>query len=773
MTKHGQPRKATPSGESLERETQRLYGLLGASTRRRILIKGYEIDVHAVFRRGPLRFTLIIECKEYDPSKAVSDLDMRSFVAKLLAAREAGLADKGVFVTTSTYAKTALATADQHGIQCLTLADLSNQLVDFQPYLGDVTAAFERTDLSKWYIPQTVSELEDYDSLTASGREQALHPDALNYIDQLFSQRHDHRLALLGNFGTGKTSFCLKYRDLLARRALVDASARIPILVDLRDFRSGVDIHQAVTNTLQRVPGLDIDVALCLELQRMGRFFFLLDGLDEMATRVDRAVVNESLRELDRLRVEGNNRYLITCRTHFFQERVVDEFLIDYRTLYLTEWSPRQLHEYLSKRLGSAGDARHRWLTAHPKLAELSRTPLLLDILLAAELPAVGDINIYRLVSGYTDQWISTQSRRRGAVMTPEQRRRFTESLALRLFEADKNALHFSDLYEVAREFSGFRDASRVDHFDADARTCTFLTRDSDGNYGFRHRAFLEYFSASAIATRVEAGDAAALELRELSPEIIEFILDRGVNAKGIDHLQVWSRDFAATVRSLNAVRLLQGFKQTLAHEVQEHYQAFSAEWRDLERLAAGESVTDIDTFWQTYGDRIRVFARRWVAGLSATGVTPDEIAADALMQLWDAARTGRLKLGTALNVDRYLQTVIRRLLVDRLRASKRFMLRSVALADALNMADELQMSPESLFVNKESQERIAAVTEAAIGRLPAPQREVVSLTFEGGLTVDDIAARLGMSPNSVRTIRARALRRLRAELATARLTDR
>src|SRR5262245_23658114 len=113
-------------GSALEREVERIYRLLGAVTRRRVLIKGYEIDVYAEFRRGPLSFIVLVECKDYSPMRSVSDLDMRSFVAKLLAARECGAADKGAFVTSSSYAKTALATADQHGIQCLCLEELQN-----------------------------------------------------------------------------------------------------------------------------------------------------------------------------------------------------------------------------------------------------------------------------------------------------------------------------------------------------------------------------------------------------------------------------------------------------------------------------------------------------------------------------------------------------------------------------------------------------------------------------------------------------------------------
>jgi restriction endonuclease len=236
--------RSSSSGEELEREVERLYALLGATVRRRILIKGYEIDVHAIFSRGPIRFAVIVECKERAISHAVSDIDMRSFVVKLLAARECGAADKGVFVTTSHLAKTALATAELHGIQCLRLSELYNQLADFSGYLNAIITDFKNSTLSQWYVEQTASEIEDYDTLTAVDRASALHSDVVKCVDDILFVQKENRVAVLGNFGTGKTSFCLKYRDLLASRATSDVSARIPILVDLREFRSGLDIHQ-------------------------------------------------------------------------------------------------------------------------------------------------------------------------------------------------------------------------------------------------------------------------------------------------------------------------------------------------------------------------------------------------------------------------------------------------------------------------------------------------------------------------------------------------
>lgn len=60
---------------------------------------------------------------------------------------------------------------------------------------------------------------------------------------------------------------------------------------------------------------------------------------------------------------------------------------------------------------------------------------------------------------------------------------------------------------------------------------------------------------------------------------------------------------------------------------------------------------------------------------------------------------------------------------------------------------------------------RIALI--AALRALPLRQREVIVLRYVAGLSEDEVAASLGISENSVRTHRSRALRHMRTALGT------
>jgi RNA polymerase sigma factor (sigma-70 family) len=665
-------------GEELEREVERIYQLLGGSTQRRVIIKGYEIDIFAKFATGPIQFSVIVECKDYKKEKKVSDQEIRSFVAKLLAARECGKADKGVFVTTSTYTKSALSTATRHNIQCLTLEELYNQLVNFNDYIRSAIEEFSSSDLADWYIEQTGSDIEDYDSLTEQDKKKFLNRSLIQYIDKIFTKGQERRLALLGNFGTGKTCFCFKYCDVLLHRYLDNSSQRIPIIINLRDFRSGIDIHQVITNHLQQLPGIQIDLKLCLELQRMGRFFFLLDGLDEMATKVDRTVINENLREIDRLYSEYNNIYLLTCRTHFFQERIADEFLKDYRVIYLVEWGKSELEEYLKKRFGSQWDKYLEQITSTPNLEELSRTPILLDMIAKSlskiEKDDTYKINSSRLYEAYTNEWIYQQSKRRGAVMSSQQRRKLVENLAVMLFQANRTEIHFSDLYEVAREFSGYGDPTKLDYFDTDVRTCTFITKDSNGNYGYRHRSFMEYFCASRIVNEINIEDIKTLAFKSLPEEIIYFISGMRIKEKGIECLHKWSKQFKNSFLSENAVKILKALGKPLHKEVEEHFGLSRTKFEEsLWKAIVLDDEKAMNEFINVFYNDLRKMVKLSMIHLDFYNYDVDDAVQDLFLRLWTLRDNLKPKdlVSKYPRIKIWLNQIIKNLLIDRYRLSK------------------------------------------------------------------------------------------------------
>src|SRR6185295_8834192 len=100
------------------------------------------------------------------------------------------------------------------------------------------------------------------------------------------------------------------------------------------------------------------------------------------------------------------------------------------------------------------------------------------------------------------------QSRRKGARLSASQRAQFVEELALKLYRENRFSCHHKEFVPMLRQWFEIDDAAQMDYLRSDVQTCTFLTRDSDGNYGFRHSSFLDFFVARALAECINEGSS-------------------------------------------------------------------------------------------------------------------------------------------------------------------------------------------------------------------------------------------------------------------------
>jgi RNA polymerase sigma-70 factor (ECF subfamily) len=138
------------------------------------------------------------------------------------------------------------------------------------------------------------------------------------------------------------------------------------------------------------------------------------------------------------------------------------------------------------------------------------------------------------------------------------------------------------------------------------------------------------------------------------------------------------------------------------------------------------------------------------VLGYALRRVAPDEaadVAADVFLTAWrrfaDVPRGGEARL--------WLYATARRVVANRARSERRrTRLRARLLRET---ADRPQLAPERELVAD------------AFGRLPAADREILSLVAWEGLSADELARVLGCSANAARIRLHRARRRFAAEL--------
>ena len=110
------------------------------------------------------------------------------------------------------------------------------------------------------------------------------------------------------------------------------------------------------------------------------------------------------------------------------------------------------------------------------------------------------------------------------------------------------------------------------------------------------------------------------------------------------------------------------------------------------------------------------------------------------------------------LPFEAFVYTITSRKLADAQRAAMRG---PTPVCDIPDEVDD-SLGPESLAVMRDQ----AASALSLMQRLPVQQREILTLRVAVGLSTEETAAALGMSPGAIRVAQHRALTKLRAMLA-------
>lgn len=165
------------------------------------------------------------------------------------------------------------------------------------------------------------------------------------------------------------------------------------------------------------------------------------------------------------------------------------------------------------------------------------------------------------------------------------------------------------------------------------------------------------------------------------------------------------------------------------------------------DRLAAGDRQAFADLY-----DRLG--PRMFRAALSMTGSTPE--AEDVVQDVFVQLARGRDSLPGIVNLEAYIFTMLHHAVGrrQRRRAVERRAVDRIG-ADRAAAGGLVEQPPPPVDDD----------LAAAVARLPAPQRDVVALKIDGGLTFAEIAAVLGTNINTAAGRYRAALEKLRAAM--------
>ena len=346
-----------------------------------------------------------------------------------------------------------------------------------------------------------------------------------NFLTNFLPNTQRPGCAILGDFGSGKTSLSYSYAAKLAREWVrKPASGFLPIAIKLRYLNDFSNFKSQILSEINDRLATDISTKAFDNILENTRFLFVLDGLDEIATRWDQELLVLNLAQLERFTKQAkNSKFLITCRTHFFRTRIDEEILGGLMRLYLRSWGADELVDYVEKSNPASAETTLNTIKETYNLEELSKTPIFLKMITETIADVRGQVDHAQLYKFYTDKWINEQIDR--SSIEPHDKRALMETIAFQMMSSEKLKIsHDIELPNLIAKHFGVRDFSLNKKLDQDVRTCSFLVRDERGDYYFVHKSYMEYFVGCVIAKDIQAGSVDRLSLRDFGFEVGSFV---------------------------------------------------------------------------------------------------------------------------------------------------------------------------------------------------------------------------------------------------------
>lgn len=529
-------------GRAFERRVGMLFELLGYHVEPNRLIAGRQVDHFLEDRSGPLSRLYIVECK--DQANPVNTAQYDAFRGRLTAARrEISPKLRGILVASVGFVKEAKAQALHEDIELLTISELESSVIDFRQYARDLIRRLAPEPALTHFVPPRI--VREHAAVSES---------AASLVGSWLADSEANQLTLLGDYGTGKTTF-LKHLALdLARRyerEVIEGGARgrVPVFIDLKDYTQALSLKQIILDLLDNHGIRAASYAAFEYVLREGQVLLILDGFDEMASRGNYRVTLRNFRELNRSAL-GRAKIILSCRSHYFTDhRDVQKFLgrsapqeapVFYTDLYreiagrpnflityLQEFDSEQVSTYLESRCGRQACRVRDFISNTYNLEELSRRPVLLDMIvtsadsLGRQTEPVTPAILYRI---YTDIWLSRNDW--STILDVETKRDLLECFAARAIHEADAQLHYSEIPGLIRAWRSGINGLDEEEIDRELRAATFLVRDQGGRYSFSHRSFLEFFYARHLVSSAERGYLEVWATAPFRAEIYRFVQD-------------------------------------------------------------------------------------------------------------------------------------------------------------------------------------------------------------------------------------------------------
>ncbi|MDL1968824.1 MAG: SUMF1/EgtB/PvdO family nonheme iron enzyme [Deltaproteobacteria bacterium] len=365
-----------------------------------------------------------------------------------------------------------------------------------------------------------------------------------DYVLEWLNDSKRKLLAVLGDYGIGKTSFCYKFACDMT------GSAYVPVVVELKTVMTE-GWHKVIQKEV-RSRATDSTQSPVL----------ILDGFDELSLTFDKETVLKEIENLSKTTQEYK-KVILTSRTQFFRSEDEErETLVRkkfhergprsmtyprFERIYVSLFDDEQIRRYLDLCLGKAASEKF-WNETVEKVfdvKDLARRPILIE-LIVNDLDAVQNIEgkvtpgkVYRTI---TERWQEREEQRLPQSIVLQHREEkipknimlFMEELAYWMFTQEKDRLHFNTLKDAINKYFDGETKKRLklslDNLDYQIRNCTLLSRnEAEGYYAFGHRSFIEYFVARKLAREIPKDKAKEIKITDETALFVSELIDPSV----------------------------------------------------------------------------------------------------------------------------------------------------------------------------------------------------------------------------------------------------
>ncbi|MEW6607351.1 MAG: restriction endonuclease [bacterium] len=561
----------TAKGTKFENKVAELFRLMGYKVQRDLFIENRQIDILAEKTDGLITTKMIVECK--DENKNIGIKKVQDFYNIVKVAN----VNRGIFISSKGFVRYAKSFAENKvDIDLFTYDEFANNLINFDDYIDWIIEDFENDELSRYYIDLDAEKRGE----ERTGTKAEILSPVDEYIDNwLKKETLGNRIAILGEYGSGKTSFSRHYAYKLAKRYKESKKdkIRIPILFNLGKFTKNVDFEDLIVGYLDRNCGVsNPKFNIFKKMNDEGLFLLIFDGFDEMAIHVDFDTITGNLKEIQKLTESTKSKVLLTSRPEYFiSAKEEDEIfaptsLLDkerrFDRLKLIPLNESQIKSFLKRRIPLIKEAEEDWIYYLEKIGEihdlsdLSKRPVMLDMItktlpqLIKEKKTINSANLYQM---YLKGEIKRQAidKKRKLLINREHRFVLMQTLAMHFYKENLTGVPVTEVKELIKDKFTPKQLEELEAHLRDFLTSSFLIRERD-NYRFSHRSFVEYLTAKGLYDEIQKDKPYLFKINPLTKEIREFILELEAESEVLRY-RIWRWIKNIKHKSFDAVQYL------------------------------------------------------------------------------------------------------------------------------------------------------------------------------------------------------------------------